>query len=722
MKRTVEMIIVFSLFFLLGITAYAQGEAVLPETIELIINAKTAFVDNRSVTLEIPPVIVQGNTLVPLRFVGEAFNSTFAWEAKTRQVTITQGTSKVLLWIGKKEGQIDGRKTTLAVAPQIEKGRTMVPLRFIGEAFGCEVNYNHYSKLITIKKSNNPPCAAFELDREMAFVGEQITYKDLSTDPDGDAIIDWEWDNKNDTFSTPGTYTISLRVRDSRGAWSAWSSKTIEISELKPVAKFRVNKTTAYPQEIIEYFDESYVPDNIEIVDWEWENKHDFFETPGTYQVGLRVKDKEGRWSNWFRKNITILEPPNTPPVARFIVHKTKVDQGETVIYTDQSYDPDGDAIVEYKWTGKKRAYFKEGIFPVTYSVKDAKGDWSEPYTIEIEVTNKVLMTELDYNLRNPLPGEIVNLSGINPLDFPLVEPEQLSDDGTTLLLSNCPETVWNSGILYKDMAKGPVRLMYYHKNSSETPKRMYILAKNMESQSISIRTLKKGLSGPSTDELGVGRTGLIRYLESNTYQEISLAPGETVIFDDFQNGRAIARNFAALGIFDLITDGNVMFYFVMADQGTDILKSYDSLPVLEKDAHHRGTFYGANRNYYIDIKGSQPRRFTFTDNVSDPQIWGIDALTGEHVVNKGNYGVVYNLRICTDTNIGVLTNPRGGVFAGASLLPDRTVYQIPENGIVQDSSQAVMNMVIEKYREGEFLFVPPASSNMPVSLLFIPF
>jgi hypothetical protein len=54
------------------------------------------------------------------------------------------------LWIGRKMGSIDGISWVLDVPPQILKGRTFVPIRFIAEAFRFKVEYNSADQSITI--------------------------------------------------------------------------------------------------------------------------------------------------------------------------------------------------------------------------------------------------------------------------------------------------------------------------------------------------------------------------------------------------------------------------------------------------------------------------------------------------------------------------------------------------------------------------------------------
>lgn len=722
MKKVGGIVLLMVCLFLGYAEAVMAGE--MANEITMSVNSSEATLDERKVTLDTIPIIINGSTMVPVRFIGEAFGANFIWDKGTQQITFNYGTTQIKLWIDKNEAEINGVPQVLSIPPKLIKDRTMVPLRFIAEVIGCDVKYQSESKIIKIIKPNTIPVAKFEIDKSVASLGENVNYQDLSIDPDGDLIVDRVWSNNNKVFQIPGVFTVGLKVKDSRGAWSDWHYQSIEIIDkpnTMPVANFTLDVSKAYVDQVVKYTDNSSDPDGEEIVDWIWKNRNESFKAPGIYEVGLKVKDRRGLWSDWYYQSIEIVEQPNDPPVAFFKV-KQSVNQGETVNFEDLSYDPDGDEIVEYKWTGKKRAYFQAGAFLVTLQVKDKRGKWSEIYTQEITVTEKVVMNEMQYNLNNPLPGEVVNLTGYNPVNFPVLKPVSKSFDNTVLLMSNSPETVIENGILYRDMVSGNVRLLFSHKNSTTDRKRIYVLAENIGREEACITISKKGWGGPSTDELAIGRIGLTRYLASDLNNNMEIAPGQTIVLEGAGEGRVIPANNSVYGMIDLFVKGDINITFVMVDAGSDVLTTYHTLPELARDVHPRGTFIGANRVYEVEMSGNEPQRFIFSDGKTDGYLGGIDALTGLNVINKGNYGVLYTMKINTDTRTGILTNPRGGAFLGASKSPDGTIYSIPNAGVIKTGSQAAMNMILHQHDSGEYIFSPPASSYMPVSLLFMPF
>ena len=94
--------------------------------------------------LDAPPFIQNGKTMVPLKAISEGLGAKVEYNGKIRkgQITVKLGGKEVVVWIGETKGTVDGKSVTLEVPPMIKKGRTFVPVRFISEGLGCQVNWN----------------------------------------------------------------------------------------------------------------------------------------------------------------------------------------------------------------------------------------------------------------------------------------------------------------------------------------------------------------------------------------------------------------------------------------------------------------------------------------------------------------------------------------------------------------------------------------------------
>jgi len=128
------------------------SKEVIEIIIELFIGKKTASINGVSKEIDAPPFIKDGRTLVPIRFIAETFGALVDWDATTQSITITLDTKniKIILQINNKTAVVNSKEVTLDVPPIIVNGRTFVPLRFIAESFGAEVLWDGDLKKITI--------------------------------------------------------------------------------------------------------------------------------------------------------------------------------------------------------------------------------------------------------------------------------------------------------------------------------------------------------------------------------------------------------------------------------------------------------------------------------------------------------------------------------------------------------------------------------------------
>jgi len=104
--------------------------------ISIVIGSKTATIDGEEKEVSPLAFIEKGTTYVPYRFIGEPFGAKVEWVQQTRSVRATIGTTTIELTINSKKAIINGVPTTLQSPAIIKDGRTFVPIRFIGEAFG----------------------------------------------------------------------------------------------------------------------------------------------------------------------------------------------------------------------------------------------------------------------------------------------------------------------------------------------------------------------------------------------------------------------------------------------------------------------------------------------------------------------------------------------------------------------------------------------------------
>ena len=127
--------------------------------LKLKIGSNVAYINGKKVNLDAPPFIDShaNRTLVPVRFISEAFGAKVGWDPVARKVSIKKdpgehhGPVLIELWIGSKEVSVNLKKVIIDVAPVIVlPGRTMVPLRFIAETLGSTVKWDPLKREITL--------------------------------------------------------------------------------------------------------------------------------------------------------------------------------------------------------------------------------------------------------------------------------------------------------------------------------------------------------------------------------------------------------------------------------------------------------------------------------------------------------------------------------------------------------------------------------------------
>lgn len=98
----------------------------------------------------VPPVIRSGSTLVPMRDIFEALGATVVWNNRTQEITAQKDVTRIWLQIGNRSARVGDDQRWLSQAPEIYSGSTLVPLRFVSEALGAEVNWDGSRRLVSI--------------------------------------------------------------------------------------------------------------------------------------------------------------------------------------------------------------------------------------------------------------------------------------------------------------------------------------------------------------------------------------------------------------------------------------------------------------------------------------------------------------------------------------------------------------------------------------------
>lgn len=129
---------------------------------------KPIYADEPSVA----PYLDNGRTFVPVRFLSEQMNARVEWDNATETVTISKNGRVVKMQVGSSTYTIDGQTRQMDV-PAMYKNepgkyrRTMVPLRFVSEALGMDVQWDADNRAVIVSPSDQPWDATREVEQRL---------------------------------------------------------------------------------------------------------------------------------------------------------------------------------------------------------------------------------------------------------------------------------------------------------------------------------------------------------------------------------------------------------------------------------------------------------------------------------------------------------------------------------------------------------------------------
>lgn len=182
-----------TLFLAFGYTAHANNlhdyyndvtENDLKNSIILSPESSMAFVNGQKKSA-VQPIVKDGRTLVPLRFISEGFGAKVDFNTKTQSITIKYNDKTILMKIGKSQISINGKSSEMDVPASIYNNSTYIPLRDIGEALNKKVVYLNHAEirsypLIIIRDVNGTAIEDLKFTRifQLLYQGKSIVYSD----------------------------------------------------------------------------------------------------------------------------------------------------------------------------------------------------------------------------------------------------------------------------------------------------------------------------------------------------------------------------------------------------------------------------------------------------------------------------------------------------------------------------------------------------------------
>ena len=152
----------------------------------------TLTLDGVPLSGDVPALVQAGRTLVPVRLVAEALAAEVLWVQETGQVILKRGADTVVLTLGSSQALVNGQSLPLpdgvpaTVVRYQGTDRTMVPLRFVSEQVGAQVDWDQaaYTALLTSPAGHTPALPALQVTDIQADANAQTVLITTNHKPD----------------------------------------------------------------------------------------------------------------------------------------------------------------------------------------------------------------------------------------------------------------------------------------------------------------------------------------------------------------------------------------------------------------------------------------------------------------------------------------------------------------------------------------------------------
>lgn len=155
------------------VIAFAAVPVMADDTVTVILDGEV--IDCRNANgVEVPPILVDGTTYLPVRAIANALNLEVQWDKDTRSVFINgvsvlaKKTDVINIFIG--GGRFIAKDANgNVVNPILKDGTTYLPVRAIGEAFDKEVAWDGATRTVTLTTKAAPEIIATIINKDKVY-------------------------------------------------------------------------------------------------------------------------------------------------------------------------------------------------------------------------------------------------------------------------------------------------------------------------------------------------------------------------------------------------------------------------------------------------------------------------------------------------------------------------------------------------------------------------
>lgn len=114
------------------------------------------ILNGKPLSFEVSPRIESNRILIPMRTIFDTIGAAVEWDQTTQTATVTRGNIKIVLPINSTSPTVNGKVCKLDVPARVYQQRTLVPLRFIGEALGGTAGWDPATNTVHL---TSPPAS-----------------------------------------------------------------------------------------------------------------------------------------------------------------------------------------------------------------------------------------------------------------------------------------------------------------------------------------------------------------------------------------------------------------------------------------------------------------------------------------------------------------------------------------------------------------------------------
>lgn len=186
--------------FIAFISLLAFFCAALPAPPALANGDIKVLVNDSLISFDQPPAIENERVLVPLRAIFESLGAGVSYDEKSRTVFAEKGDIEISLAVGESRASVNGAAVELDAPARIVNGRTLVPVRFIAEGLNCFVGWQEKTRTVFVADGGKRPQRNLSVHFLDVGQGDCILIMlpggenmliDAGNSPDGPAIVNY---------------------------------------------------------------------------------------------------------------------------------------------------------------------------------------------------------------------------------------------------------------------------------------------------------------------------------------------------------------------------------------------------------------------------------------------------------------------------------------------------------------------------------------------------